>query len=144
MYDKHQIDALKKADVICFDYDGEESRIRAILRPGDDWTREYAVPLEVEETRIDNYSSDGRPIRSAFHHLGSVKYDGVARTWIKFVRADSRLMVRWVRDNNSPVIEAAGLVRDEVYLTIQNGSTARSFLIGVQVGLDNTARMTRV
>lgn len=137
-----QARALRTADHVVFRYEsGSGSLIQAVKR-GPDWRHETTTDVPVDCTTSDHY--DGRAPRLCFHMEMNVGVSAAAQTWLRGVRKGSRLALRWVRANQSPVLDEAGLVRDELYLTVQNGMTARTFMVAVQVGLDNSARMTRI
>src|SRR5688500_13946295 len=103
--------AMRHADSICFDHQGE-GFIRAIKRPeNSDSGSEQTIKINVEASRIDNYSPVDGPF-SCFATIMSAQYDANWQTVARRVRHGSRIAFRWVRDNRSPVTEEAGIVVD--------------------------------
>ena len=74
---------------------------------------------------------------------GYSRHDAVAQTVIWSLRAGDDVSLKWTGANQSPVLDDAGLVRDELRVIVTRGKTRRVYLAAVQVGLDNTARMIR-
>lgn len=75
----------------------------------------------------------------------SVYDTGVRHTIAQALRPGERLHIEWVADNNTDTIRGASLHCDQVKLHVCNGDGARirTYLVGVQVSPDNSARMIR-
>lgn len=137
-----QATAIRSATDVLFMMNGTESFLRVGERPVLGTMDHYTdVPTAQRITSYGGgYPSGGR---QGFWSLSTVQYDEVWHTIRRQIKRGSVLCLHWVYDNSSPVLEEAGLVRDELRLGVQNGTTTHWFNIAVQVGKDNTARMIR-
>lgn len=138
--------ALKHADALCFDHRDGEGQIRAILRAENSDTgfeQTHTIPAAL--SRIESYGGPEGELR-AFAMLQSSKYSDIAQTLIRHLRTGSQFAFKWTRDNSSPITRDAGLVRDELRVSVQgkNAKVADTFLIEVFIGKDNTARMVQL
>lgn len=139
MLTTEQARALRTADAIYFYLKADgTSAIRADFREPD-----YTEDIPASTHSINDYSGARGPY-SGFAAVWASKFDAEWRTIARRIRKGSSLHLRWVRANQSPVLDEAGLVRDELYLTVVNGNTCDWFTVAVQVGRDNTARMIRL
>jgi hypothetical protein len=130
--------ALRHADAITFDHDS----IRAILRAensGTGFEQTHIIPVV---SRVENYHGSHDTYRCYFSFLHA-KYDHQAQTLIRHLRVGKRVHLHWTAANQSPVLDRAGLVRDELRLRVGDDKSADTYLVGVQVSEDNTARMVR-
>lgn len=94
---------------------------------------------------------DGRthPMYAAFHMIHTAQYDHAWLTVARLVRAGDALTLAWTADNNNDAIRQAGLCSDELHVVV--GRTVKgkpvepplTFMIGRQVGRNDTARMVR-
>lgn len=130
--------ALRHADAICFDHDS----IRAILRAensGTGFEQTHVIPVI---STVDNYHGSFDDYACFFTYLHA-KYDHQAQTIIRRLRVGKRVRLQWVANNQSPVLNRAGLVRDELRLRVGDDKSADTFLVGVQVQENNLSRMVR-
>lgn len=137
-----QARALRTADAVCFylKADGTSS-IHADFR-STDYATERSEIIPAATHSVNDYSGASGPY-SGFAAVMSSKYDNPWQTIARRIRKGSSLHLRWVRANQSPVLDEAGLVRDELSIAVVNGNTCDWFTVAVQVGKDNTARMIR-
>lgn len=139
----HDTRALRHADALCFDHhpDGTGA-IRAIMRAENSDTgfeQTHTIPVT---SRVENYGPS-RDAYKAWHGFIYAKSSHEAQTLIRHMRVGKRVHLRWTSDNASPVLVDAGVVRDELRIRIGDDKHADTYLVAVQVGLDNTARMVR-
>lgn len=141
---KQDVRALAHADSLCFDHTGEGTgRIRAILRADRSSTGyEQTHEIPARMSSVENYGTEDGDWR-AFHMILSARHDDLAQTLIRHLREGSRFVLRWTRDNASPITREAGVVRDELRIRVQgkNAKVADTFLVAVFIGKDNSARM---
>ena len=138
--------ALRHADALCFDHTAGDGQIRAILHADHSDTgfeQTHAIPARL--SRIESYGGPDGELHG-FHMISSAKYDDIAQTLIRHLRIGSQFAFKWTRDNSSPVTREAGVVRDELRVTVQakGAKVADTFLVGVFIGRDNTARMVQL
>ena len=136
--------ALRHADTICFDHhrDGTGA-IRAILsadRSETGFEQTHTIPVV---SRVENYSRGHDGPVTGFAMLNHSRYDRLAQTLIRHMRSGKRVHLHWTAGNASPILDHAGLVRDELRIQIGDDTKADEYLVAVQVGLDNTARMVK-
>lgn len=106
--------------------------------------RDGSVQVPVREATVDDYRKQvGTLGYSCFAMLIS-RFDPDWQTIARTITPGCTLSLRWTAHNQSPVLDDAGLVRDEVRIRVEkpNGK-AHQFLVAVQVGPDNSARMVR-
>jgi hypothetical protein len=130
--------ALRHADAITFD----KTSIRAILRAensGTGFEQTHIIPVVAT---VDNYHGSHDDYACFFMFLHA-KYDHQAQTLIRRLRVGKRVRLQWVANNQSPVLNRAGLVRDELRLRVGDDTSAETYLVGVQVGENNLTRMVR-
>lgn len=141
---KQDVRALAHADALCFDHtEIGTGRIRAILRAEHSLTGfEQTHVIDAVASSVENYGAETAEWR-AFHMILSAQHDDLARTLIRHLREGSRFVLRWTRDNASPITREAGVVRDELRIRVQgkNAKVADTFLVAVFIGKDNSARM---
>jgi hypothetical protein len=139
---RQQVSALRDANGLVFERlsDGT-NQIRAIVR-GPDHQHEVTHEIPVFDASLTDYAG-GHGEYTAFHYEMFAGTDAAMRTVVRAIKPGHYLVLKWVRSNQSPVLDEAGLVRDEVYLTTGTPTKAETFLIAVQVGKDNSARMIR-
>jgi len=65
------------------------------------------------------------------------------QTLVRQLREGSAFALVWTRGNQSPVLDDAGMVRDELRIRITRGAKSETFIVAIEVGKDNTARMIR-
>lgn len=133
-----QVRAIRKADAVCFDYDGEVAQIRAIIR-GDDTRGEQTTVIPVDGATVNAYDSATGKI-DCFTMIMSAKVTAEWQTVARHMRTGKEVWLGWVRGNASPVTDEAGLVVD--YLNLRVGSD--TFRVANYVGRDNSARMVRI
>lgn len=142
---RQDVRALQHADSLCFDHTGVGTgRIRAIRRAENSSTGfEETHIVAAEHSRVHTYGPESNTDLKAFSMIHSAQYSDIGRTLVRHMREGARFSLEWSRDNSSPVLDKAGLVRDELRVRVQgkNSKVADVFLIEVRVGLDNTARM---
>lgn len=141
--------ALRAADAICFDLNHPflpgVSSIRAIIRSTDD-EAERQVRIPADHSRVERYDGSGGEMHG-FHMEMYVRHDDVMQSILRDLAATgSEFALHWVRGNSSPVLDEAGLVCDELRITVQKkgAKKARTYRVAKQVGKDNSARMIRL
>lgn len=152
---KADIAAFKQADDISFHTqpDGASS-IRATVRAKDPkGNNPFGTPEQVRETQCEmmlrDYSreySDTPPVKSvrAFEMIHCAKWCDAWQTIAGFVREGDELTLYWQRNaRRCPAYDRADYVGDSLTLNVWRGMKKFAFLIDVQVGEDNTARMVR-
>ena len=100
--------------------------------------------------RVCDYHPN-RPLHDERARYDCFYYDQFARQndeWLTIagaMRPGDQIQLEWTAGNDSPVMNAVGYHRDELRLKLANadGGNIRFFLVAVQVGPDNTARMVR-
>lgn len=143
--------ALLSADSITFHlYEGQGS-IRAHRR-GEHSSSGFDEYHEIyTDTTMRDYDKDagwsgtlGLEAYSAYHHEFSPQYDLVYRSLVARIRTGDTLQLRWTRSNNNELNRKIGWERDELYLGIHHAKGRdEEYLVAVQVGPDNSARMVR-
>ena len=148
--EKHEIKALRNADAICFDFNREKSAsgIRAIKRAEDSdngFEQTVEVPAGFEITAYNGMGErDALTVNFGFEMIGSAKYDKRWLTVLDLLRAGDRLTILWTADNNSELVEKAGLHMDSVSIRIERPNGKRlEFHIYTQISEANSARMLR-
>jgi hypothetical protein len=148
---KEDIKSIRESDSVSFVHIRGESYIRLckektvrsfdqeVRLPAEFIFRDYGKP------RIENPQEN-----SSCHHLIMFAQSELEREWrtiAEFVKPGDILACVWKRGNNSPNLESVGFHRDELKLVVarqgKDGVKKYSFLVAVQVGPDNTARMIR-
>lgn len=156
--ERNDIQALKHADAVTFHhlYDGSsEIRAHAQLH-GDVWSardqrlfpetsshdeRMRAIKVESRIRRYEGASSSP----TAFHMIHSARVP-MFQTIVSTLREGDKLTLKWVASNNNQNVRDIGWQRDELYLVVtREGKKTRemTYLITVEVGPDNTARMVK-
>lgn len=137
--------ALKHADDLCFDHHADGTgQIRAIIRAENSPTGfEQVHTITATMSRIESYGKS----HDAYTGFESVnaRYNAEISTIVRHLRVGASFSLHWVRDNSSPVLRDAGLVRDElrIFTQARNAKTGNTFHVRTFVGLDNTARMIK-
>lgn len=126
------------------DYDG--TMVATTVVKGWDNDHKVLVEVEFDRTTIEHYNGHGENLTGYVHTIGGGKYDDFMSTWINTLHNGSMLRARWVRNNSSPLLIAAGWFCDEFSLSTYDpaGRNGKSFKIDKYVGPDNAARMTRL
>lgn len=115
-----------------------------------------ARKLTVAST-VRGYGRDGAsgwnmhtyPMYAAFRMINTAQYDHAWLTVARLVRAGDALTLAWTADNNNGAIRQAGLCSDELHLVVDRTVKGKpvvpplTFMIGRQVGRNDTARMVR-
>lgn len=160
--DADDVFALRKADTVSFHTFRGENYVRAYLRDHGDrvfTVREQAVfnghrddrrddryrEVRVLGMRCEDYGTDRGDKITGYSYLMHADMSQEWRTIAAAIRPGESLYFRWVRDNNNQVHESLGLHRDEFRLVVgkQGEAKSRAYLVDVQVGPDNTARMVK-
>jgi hypothetical protein len=153
---KADVASFKLADDISFHTqpDGASS-IRATVRAKDPkGNNPFGTPEQVRETKCESmlrdYSreySDTPPVKSvrAFEMIHCAKWCDAWQTIAGFVREGDELTLYWQRNsrNLAAFDSTCRLVGDSLTLNVWRGMKKFAFLIEVQVGEDNTARMVQ-
>lgn len=139
-----QARALRNADSVCFDYDGDSTvglgAIRAILLADDKiGAGEQTTTIPGVHSTLHAYD-DSRGGFTCFDMIMTAQFTPEWKTVAKRIKAGTDVRLHWVRGNSSPVTDEAGLVVDYLNIVL-NGDEYR---IGNYVGRDNTTRMVRV
>lgn len=160
---KDDVYALRHAEAVSFSTYQGGSTVRAYLRDRDRdrvfTVREQAVfdghrtdlrddrfrEIRVLGMRCEDYGKSSDGDITAFAMIMHADMSPEWRTIAASVRPGESLYFRWVRDNNNQHYEAAGLHRDELRVVVgkQGAPTSRSYLVAVEVGPDNMARMVK-
>jgi hypothetical protein len=136
-----QVRELRHAEGIIFQQHRGESTIVALTR-GEPDTR---VTIHAQG-RLTDYRGTIHDIEDAecFHYEMNALVSDTMPTLMRRIKAGCTLTLHWVRDNNSPVIEEAGVHFDMMYLQIDKpGARREVYLVRATCSLDNTARMIR-
>jgi hypothetical protein len=163
---RDDITAMRSADDISFhQYDGE-AFIRAHLR-GHGEQRIFTVREQKLFTTADHsserlrhipvqssafgygyntsgtggWNSTNNPGYSAFAMTSTI--GNVLRTILVLLKVDDILTLNWVADNNTEVIREANLHTDQLEIRVTRGDKFYVFLVKVQTGKDNSARMIK-
>lgn len=135
------------ADRITFHLFEGKSYIRAHRR-GEDTSSGFDEYHQVEcDVRVNDYSETGRPdTREAYSCYFHAYRDDELRTMFHLAKPGDTFVIEWTRGNDNPLNREIGWHRDEVRLRMGKPESKKvyTFLVGVQVGPDNTARMVRV
>lgn len=139
--------AIRTADALCFDQNPDGTGvIRAVFRAkdliGGGRTTEYTVEVPVL-SRVNNYGPGDGPW-VCFAMVMSAQYDDRAQTFVRRMKAGTKIALIWTRDNASLVTREAGLYVDALDMKVQNGLVCDTYRVANFVGLDNTARMTQI
>ena len=148
--EKHEVKALRNADAICLDFNREKSAsgIRAIKRAEDSdsgFEQTVEIPAGFDITAYNGMGQrEALKVNYGFEMISSAKYDPQWRTIMDLLRAGDRLTILWTADNNSQLVEKAGLHMDSVSIRIERPNGKRlEFHIHTQVSEANSARMLR-
>lgn len=135
--------ALRAADDAVFRHNADGTGSIHILWDDQGTACTRTIPVAYSRVRALTGSADAYvPCYVALN----VKFSpGCIRSALRGVRAGSTVTLEWTRGNSSPVLESAGMVRDELRMVVQRKGVRHPehYLIAVEVGLDNTARMVR-
>jgi hypothetical protein len=144
--------AMRSADTLVLQLYKGEASIRCIMRADRSATgfeQEHRISCDYTMRDLRRPASGVKVNYVASHYAGSVNYHSDSNrplhTIMRRMAVGSRVTLDWVRSNQSPVLDDAHMVRDELRLTIvgAKGGT-ESFLVAISVGLDNSARMIRI
>lgn len=140
-----QVQALKEASHLVFNFDGLSSYISAIkiVRGIHDEKLTFSLNIDCD-TRIHNYGvSRGLGKIKKAHHLESINTDKYSHipTILHKISAGDILTLHWFICNNSNLLDDAGLIKDELYLSIEHEQHVETYFIRSQVSKDNSARM---
>jgi hypothetical protein len=157
--------ALRKASGVVFQTTRDGSAIRAILDKGR-YSDQVAVYTAREqrlfaETRsydmgrertikcharcVAYGGDDNRRMRDGFtaFHFDQFAYDTDWQSIAATLRVGDTVTLCWVASNNSENMTNVGYVRDELRIEFGNDSRKRTFLVDVQCGPCNSARMVK-
>jgi hypothetical protein len=140
--------ALMSADSIVFRLRDGQSTIEAHRdgsRTADGFDGMHAVYCE---TWVSDYARSEAGTKASGYagfymkHTGA-RYDDVLRTVVDLLSTGVTVRLTWTAANNNQNNREIGWVRDELRLTTvaPDGKRTRTFLIAVQVGPNDTARM---
>lgn len=104
------------------------------------WTIQYDHVLPVS-VRVTTYHGTSRSAH--YSVMFPQSSDEQWRAVVAMLRVGDEVSLRFVAANDSDNDRNVGWHRDECYLVVERGANKWSFLIGVQVGPDNTARMVQ-
>lgn len=161
--DKDDVYALRNADAVSFSTYQGANTVRVYLRDSgrnrvftvreqavfnghrDDLRDDRYREIRVLGMRCEDYGKSRGDEITAYSMLMHADMSQEWQTIAAAIRPGESLFFRWVRDNNNQVHDAAGLHRDEFRLVVgkQGDAKSRSYLVDVQVGPDNTARMVK-
>lgn len=141
--------ALLNADSITFHLRDGQGSIRAHRRgertsSGFDEFHEIYTTTTMRDYDKDAGTSGTRELTAyaAFHMEYSPQYDLPCRSLLARIRTGDTLQLRWTRSNNNENNRNIGWERDELHLGIHHAKGRdEEYLVDVQVGPDNTARM---
>jgi hypothetical protein len=147
--DAQDIRALRDANyAVCFYHRtaGEPGRVRAIREdrsgPFNGSTeREITVPSRI--AAYDRETLGDVATLDAYHMEHSPQQSDKWQTIAGLLRPGDVLSLLWWRGNNSPALDAAGYVRDELRIQVQRGKRRLTFMLAVSNGPANSARLVR-
>lgn len=151
------VQALRQCDRICFHHDHDGSRIVAIKEikkagPFEDRERQHTISCHGQVRPYRASSVDGARCFSMLH---SGRFNEEWMTIVGFVRAGDELRLDWSPDGmtngyveKSRVVEGCGeglqLHADVLYLKVIRGKKRFSFMVDVEICVDNSARMIKI
>lgn len=132
MLTQQEIRALRNADTICFDYfrhlGNDLHQIRATKdRDSTQDGFEQVRTISCDGT-IDNFPSwtnreaPRLPVNRCFASISSAKFSLEWLTIVRTLRTGDTLVLVWTANNNSEVLESAGLTHDELALKVRRTS----------------------
>lgn len=148
------ITALKKADDIVFIQRDGESYIRAIKRRTDaekeknPWSEDREHRINTDGELRDYKSEFMQNNWSAFQMFSSAQYSRQWQTFAGFLRPLDQITLMWAANNNSQILDEAGLHNDMLRLHVKRITKSNKtknfvFLMDVTTSKNNTARMIR-
>jgi hypothetical protein len=138
--------ALKSADSIVFSFYQGEGYIRANRdadRTPDGFSGQRRIPVQCS---VHDYSDPASTTEyTAFHMISSPGLSDSWQTIRNRIALGSTIHLLWIRNNQSETLDSVGYYRDELRLTVTTErGKSETYLVAVQVGPDNSARMVRV
>lgn len=147
---RQAVKKLREAHELSFCATPTESHITARKKKNDKTTDEFAV--ETRSTFCDFDKRDSKRIEEvAYCHYLMWYANNVNEHWqgiARFLKPGDRLELHWTRDGRrNEYIRKAGLHCDSLTLVVhrprRDGYDRFTFLVEVQIGEDNTARLIR-
>jgi hypothetical protein len=80
---------------------------------------------------------------AAFYMVHAAQFAPTWATIAALLSPGEAVALEWIADNNTEILQNAGLHSDELRLTATKGKRKRVFGVATQVGPDNSARMIR-
>jgi hypothetical protein len=141
--------ALRSADSVVFRLYQGQATVEANLR-GDRTSNGFDQKHTVfAETSVRDYSAEHYAVGAegytgfVMFHSG-VRYNPVLDTLVEAMAPGSMLRLEWTRGNDNENNRQVGWVRDELRMVVISAKgKVSTFLVDVQVGPDNTARMVK-
>lgn len=142
--------ALRHADSVVFRLYKGQATVEATLRGdrstcGFDQTHSVYADASVRDYSASHYAvgTEGYTGFVMFH--SGVAYNDTLATLVDAMAVGSTLRLEWTRGNDNENNRQVGWVRDELRLVVTGAKgKTQSFLVDVQVGPDNTARMVKI
>lgn len=141
--------ALRSADSVVFRLYQGQATIEAILRgrgtsTGFDQTHYVFASTSVRDYSAETYCVEAEGYTGfVMFHCGVGHNDRLA-TLVDALAIGSTVRLAWVRGNDNENNRSIGWVRDELSLIVTSAKgKVSTFLVDVQVGPDNTARMVK-
>lgn len=141
--------ALRSADSVVFRLYQGQATVEGIQRgdrttSGFDQTHTVFAETSVRDFGAASYcvGAEGYTGFVMFH--SGAAYNATLATLIDAMAVGSTLRLEWTRGNDNENNRQVGWVRDELHLVVTSAKgKASTFLVDVQVGPDNTARMVK-
>lgn len=117
---------------------------RVFTRPVDMAPAERMRPIPAVPTWTFHGSERGDEDKAvAFSMEHTARFHREWQTIAGLLRVGDELVLGWVADNGNGYTRDAGLMRDELHLTIRRGDESLRFLVDVSVCAPNSARMVK-
>jgi hypothetical protein len=143
--EKYENGILRMSRSVSLERDGAERTV-AQLAKSEVWSRSYVGAYSIDYDRVvecdlaARISSYVGTAQSAYCPIYS---DGAWSTIVSLLRVGDELGLRFVGANDSENMRSVRYHRDECYLIVKRGEKHMTFLVDVQVGPNNTARMVQ-
>lgn len=135
--------AIREANSLCFDHMRGHGQIRAILRDADH--NETQVRIPAHHSHVESFRAGDTDTASGFSYMMNVAYVPEMVTIRRRLITGAAFTLHWTAYNQSPLLDEAGLVCDELRIRIQGprATVADTFLVSRQVSRNDSARMIR-
>jgi hypothetical protein len=139
------IRALRSATTVTFHHTGEGiGQLRAHLRADDSSTGFDQVRVIDVSSRVITYQHNDPATEpaQAYYYLGYPRTSALWQTILTRLQSGQAVALEWTRGNDTDNYRSVGFHADELRLSVgRSNGRAEHFLIGYQVGPDNSARM---